>query len=540
MRKLITLLTSVCVLGLVTGLAAMTPAGGKTPASDGERCAALQGMAVDSYTKITRATLVQPPFVTPASEMGVPIPPRPMSKPFCRAEVKVQHEKSEINYEVWLPVTANWNERFFGVGTGGFGGGILYAAPPTFAQGGLAGAVEKGYAAMATDYGHKSSGMNLMWAVNRPDMLADFGYRAVHVSTVGAKKITAAFYGKAPNYSYWDGCSRGGAMGMVNFQRWYEDYNGIIAGDPADWIRNLVSASAFALRQVRDPASRLPEAKRAMLHRAVLDQCDRVDGLADNLVGSASMCKFDPSKLLCTGKETDSCLTKPQLETVKQLYTGIRGRDGQQLADPYLPGSEQFWSHFGVSDFKPDGKPSSLTSVAQFWSGFVYEDPRFDPGKSLLIDEGQAYANKKLSWMLSNHNPDLSPFERAGGKVLLYHGEADGANSPVGTTSYYQDVVKTMGQSRADAFMRYYLVPGVGHCFGGDGPDVFNMLPALQNWVEKGQAPQPIIAAKMSKEGNVLRTRPLCPFPQVSKYKGQGDMNDAANFSCVAPARRGT
>jgi len=499
--------------------------------SDAARCSALQKFVVDSDTTITQATLMPAQFVTPPSDMGMSMPGRAVSKSFCRVEVTAKPDQSEINYEVWLPLASDWNGRFFGVGTGGFGGGVLYNAPPTFAQGGLAGAVEKGYAAMATDYGHKSPGMNLMWAVHKPAQLADFGFRAVHASTVGAKKITAAFYGKQPNYAYWDGCSRGGAMGMVNAQRWYTDYNGIIAGDPArDWIRNLVSSSAYALRQVRDPASRLPESKRAMLHKAVLDQCDAVDGLTDGLIQSARQCKFDPSKLLCKGAESDSCLTKGQVEAVKELYTGIVGRHGQQIADPYLPGSESMWMFYGTDEFKPDMK-TPLASVAQFWSGFVYEDPTFDPGKSLNIEEGQAFAKKKLGWILSYEDPDLSPFQRAGGKLLTYHGEADGLNSPVVSTAYYKDVVGTLGQAKTDEFIRYYLVPGMGHCFGGDGPDVFNMLPTLQDWVEKGEEPKPIVAAKV-KDGNVVRTRPLCPYPQVAKYQGSGDINDAANFTC--------
>ncbi len=523
---------------LLTGVAfAGVPAEAREASGDAQRCNGLSSLVVDADTTVTKVTYITTPFETPRSEMGAPMPGRTVDKPFCRVEITARPGGSDIRTEIWLPASASWNGRFFGVGTGGFGGGILYSAPPTFAQGGLAGAMEKGYAAMATDYGHRSGGGELLWAIGNPQQLADFGYRAVHVATLGAKKVAAAFYGKAPEYSYWDGCSRGGAMGMVNAQRWFDDYDGIIAGNPArDWVRSLTSSTAYTLRQVRDPASRIPGTKRAAIHAEVMKQCDAADGLVDGLATSSGQCKFDAKQMLCEGADGDDCLTAPQADALNELYTGITDEKGDQIADPYMPGSEIFWPFLGATAFN-NASPGSTGSVSQFWSGFVYGDANFDTGKSLDIEPAYAFAQKKLGWLLRYLDPDLSPLHRSGGKLLFYHGEADGLQSPAQTTEYYRDVVNTLGQDKADEFVRYYLLPGVGHCGGGTGPDVFDMLPALRNWVEKGIAPQSIVASKFDKDRKLIRTRPLCPYPQVATYSGSGDINDASNFSCRAPSR---
>ncbi|RLK57607.1 feruloyl esterase [Stenotrophomonas rhizophila] len=523
---------SLYLAGLTLAAGAVGPVQAATPSGqDGEagRCAALKNINLGPDISVTSATLVQAPFkiTEPDYGSGEVKPPPPTTKPFCRVEVLAKPDQSEIYYEAWLPVRANWNGRFYGVGAGGFGGAISLS--------GLSKAMDQGYAAMATDYGHRSAPASLMWAAGQPQKVADFGYRAVHVSTTGAKRIAASFYGKQPDYSYWNGCSRGGSMGMVNAQRWYEDYDGIVSGNAArDWVRGLTSGSAYILRQVRDPAARIPPAKIPFIHAAVLQQCDARDGLKDGLISQADQCKVDTKKLLCTGGDRDDCLTKGQASALDEIYTGVRKKNGDRLADPFMPGAEQELMFLGATSFAPGGSWGTSAN-AEFWSGFVYEDPAYDPGKSLELEEGYDYAMKKLSWALSHQNPDLSSLKRAGGKLIMYMGEADPLLSPVAATEYYQDVVRTMGQTSADEFVRYYVAPGVGHCSGGDGPDVFNMLKPVQDWVEKGIAPAEVIASKLNKQGQVVRTRPLCPFPQIARYDGKGSIDDAASFSCGSP-----
>ncbi|WP_340314905.1 tannase/feruloyl esterase family alpha/beta hydrolase [Rhizorhabdus argentea] len=521
---------SLYVGGLTLMAGAAVPVQAATPSgqgSDAGRCAALKDIDLGPDTRVTNATMVQTQFkiLEPDYGSGEATPPPATTKPFCRVEVLAKPDQSEIHYEAWLPVPADWNGRFYGVGAGGFGGSISLS--------GLAKAMDQGYAAMATDYGHRSAPAGLMWAAGQPQKLADFGYRAVHVSTTGAKRIAEKFYGKKPNYSYWNGCSRGGAMGMVNAQRWSADYDGIVAGNAArDWIRSITSSSAYILRQVRDPAARIPPAKIPFIHAAVMQQCDARDGLKDGLISQAGQCHVDTKRLLCKAGEREDCLTPGQASALDEIYTGIRRSNGDRLAYPYMPGSEQGFVFLGATSFAPGGFWGTSAN-AEFWAGFLYENPAFDPGKSLNLEEGYDYAMKKLSWILSYQDPDLSPFKRAGGKLIMYMGEADPLLSPLLATEYYQDVVKTMGQEAADEFVRYYVAPGVGHCSGGDGPDVFNMLKPIQDWVEKGIAPAAVIASKFNKEGQVVRTRPLCPFPQVARYNGKGSVDDAASFSCA-------
>ncbi|MDZ4067514.1 MAG: tannase/feruloyl esterase family alpha/beta hydrolase, partial [Tabrizicola sp.] len=350
---------------------------------DAARCAALASVDPGDNSQVT-AELVPAAFPVPNAHPMMGASPNLKTKnAFCRVQVTARPDQSEIHYEVWMPIASKWNGRFFGVGAGGFGGDILYASAPTFALGGLSGAMDAGYAAMASDYGHRSSMMDLTWAAGNPQQVADFGYRAVHVSTKGAKLLTAKFYGRKPNYSYWNGCSRGGAMAMVNAQRWYTDYDGIVAGNPArDWVRSLTSSTAYTLRQVRDPLARIPRSKLPFIHKAVLDQCDALDGVKDGIVSRAGQCRVDVRKLTCSAADSDQCLTAGQADALAEIYTGIRKRNGDRLADPYMPGAEANLPFLGMTSFAPSGTPSSPTSVAQFWSSFVYENPSYDPGAS--------------------------------------------------------------------------------------------------------------------------------------------------------------
>ena len=436
--------------------------------------------------------------------------------PFCRVAATLRPSgDSNIKIELWLPLQ-NWNGRLLGTGDFGWAGSIMY--------GGLLLGLEKGYAVVSTDTGHDNSQAMGAFALGHPDKMIDYGYRAAHSMTVDAKLFVKAFYGKAPQHAYWYGCSLGGQMGLTEIQRFPEDYDGAVIGAPASPIVNLNAYQIWpSLLVAKNPARQLGRTKAVMLHKAVMDACDALDGAKDGEIEDPTACHFDPKTLLCSGEENDSCLTAAQVEFVQALYTGpTNSRTGEKIFEGAAKGTEAM---FG--DYSTNGPMGVAVALFRY---MIFQNPDWD-WKTLDLDRDVDYGRAVLRSINMADNPNLKPFFDRGGKLLWYHGWMDGA-SPMQSVKYMEAVKKTAGVEETENSMRLFAVPGMGHCFGGSGCDTFYKLAELDHWVESGRAPERIVAAKR-QAGRVVRTHPLCAYPKVARYQGTGDLNDADNFVCV-------
>jgi feruloyl esterase len=418
--------------------------------------------------------------------------------PICRVSGVIEQE---IKFEVWLPAR-DWNGKYLGTGNGAYAGSINYSA--------MANAIQHGYATASTDTGHSDRGA--AWAFRHPERVANYGYRAHHLLAETAKAIVAAYYGAAPRHSYFSSCSAGGWEGLTEAQRYPGDYDGIVAGNPALSILHLKARQLWAAQMVAEnPASNLPADKIALITRAVVAACDSEDGVKDGLISNPSSCRFDYSALQCAGPDADTCLTPAQIHLVKQLYGS-----GSEIYPPPAPGA-----------------PLNIlpgSQVADFFRYFVFEDPDWDWRKA-DIKKLVAATEAKVGADLDSINPNLKPFQARGGKLILYTGWMDPNVSPFDVIHYYRSVEDTAGKDATQTFFRFFLVPGMGHCGGGPGPNVFDSLGAMDQWVESNQAPDQIVASHVTN-GQVDRTRPLCPYPEMAAYRGAGNIDDAANWVC--------
>lgn len=434
---------------------------------------------------------------------------------FCRVTATLKPSSdSDIKIEVWLPAES-WNRKYQAVGNGGWAGVISYSA--------LAEALRSGYAASSTDTGHV--GGSGSFALGHPEKLIDFGWRSEHEMAVKSKAIIQAFYGAPPRLSYWNGCSTGGRQGLQEAQRFPGDFDGIIAGAPAN---RTALALWIAFAELKDPASYIPASKYSLVHQAVLAACDAHDGLKDGLIDDPTKCKFDPKVIACHGTDGPDCLTTPQVEAVRKIYTpATNPRTGQQLFPSLVPGSEMGWAILGAG-------PEASQVINDHYKYVVFKDPNWD-WRTFDFDKDMARAETPENLVMNGTNPNLKPFFSHNGKLILYHGWSDPNITPLTTIQYYKTAMDTLGGAKSTAdSMRLFMVPGMGHCGGGEGPNKFNVVGALENWVEKGSAPETMIASH-STAGKVDRTRPLCPYPQAAKYQGSGSIDDAANFACKLP-----
>ena len=451
----------------------------------------------------------------------MPSPVSPKSLPaFCRVAATLRPSKdSDIKIEVWLPAEG-WNGKFQGVGNGAWVGAIIYPA--------LMSALQKGYATAGTDTGHSGGPMDGSFALGHPEKVVDFGYRAVHEMTVKAKAIIAAFYQKGPQYSYWNGCSSGGKQGLKEAQRFPNDYDGIIAGAPANYWTHLTAATVWVGAAThKDEASFIPPAKYRMMHDAAIRSCDAVDGLKDGLIDDPRRCHFDPKVLECPGADAPTCLTAPQVEAAKKIYGPVTNpRTGEAIFPGLEPGSELGWGLLA------GGKEPSEIGMAEF-RNIVYHDPNWD-WRTFDFDKGVALADKVDQNTITANDPNLKPFFAHGGKLLMYHGWTDPLIAPENSINYYTSVLDKMGgASKASSSIRLFMVPGMDHCGGGEGPNSFDSMSVIEHWVEQGNPPAQIVASHLAG-GQVDRTRPLCTYPQVARYKGSGSIDEAANFICAS------
>jgi feruloyl esterase len=530
------------ILAPVCGAAAFAAlAGGQAEAAD---CADLLEQAPPD-AEITAATL-QPagPFTIPP-ELG---PAQTVDLPsFCRIQgVLHPTSDSEIVFEVWLPAES-WNGRFQGIGNGAFAGSIGYS--------GLAAAVQGGYAAAATDTGHQAGGLDASWAEGHPEKVVDFGWRAVHLTAVAGKALADAYYGEPPRYSYFISCSNGGRQGLMEAQRFPEDYDGIIAGAPAyDWT-GLFTGFVWNAQALSEPGAAIPAAKASAIASAVLADCDALDGLADGLVSDPRACRFEPETLRCADTETDACLTDPQIAALRAIYRGPSTSDGEQIYFGFPTGGEIAPGSPGWDAWMFGPAPGASIQYA-FGSSFVRHMAGAPEGwtpADFDFDRDFEPLEAKTAAALNATDPDLSAFAGRGGKLILFHGWSDAGIPAQGTVAYHDEVADHMGARRAASFMRLFLAPGMHHCAGGAGPSDFgqggpssenadpatSLTAALEAWVEEGRAPEQVIARQLLPPGasadQPVRTGLICAHPMRAALTPGSDPMRAESYSCIAP-----
>ena len=507
-------------------------------------------------TKITKAVrYAAGEFPTPPGAPGSVVEGAKLLPALCRVVAELTPTPdSSIQIELWMPVE-HWNGRFRGQGNGGFAGEISYQA--------MGISVIAGYASAGTDTGHSGQAIDASWANGHPEKIADFGYRAIHLMTLRSKELVAAYYGTAAKHSYFAACSDGGREALMEAQRFPADYDGILAGAPANnWTALLTSGLRNVRAESETPESYVPSSKLAAITAAVMAKCDAkgstgFDGVADGILTDPRACGFKPAEMLCKGDDSESCLTAPQVKTVETFYDGVREKDGKLIFPGFSRGGEKDdggWSLWITGQ----GPGSALISF--FTNGF-YSDMVFAGAKPAVdfktfpVDEMYRIAKMKSAGDLDAVDANLKPFFSRGGKLILYHGWNDPAISPLNSIDYYGKVMAITGRKETEASARLYMAPGMGHCSGGAGPDSFGQygwLPgrgaddpkrdaylALEQWTEGGMAPAEIVAMKYAGErsNEVTMARPLCPYPQVAKYKGVGDTNKAESFVCAAETK---
>ena len=422
---------------------------------------------------------------------------------------------SHIEMELWMPAES-WNGKFLALGNGGWAGNIETRA--------LANALSRGYAAASNDTGHK--GATAAFAVGHPEKLVDFGYRSMHEMAIQSKAIIQRFYNRAPQLSYYQGCSTGGRQGMMEAQRYPDDFDAIIAGAPVyNQIRLNLATVAPQVEMLREPAKILSPVKVTLLSNAVVAACDEKDGVKDGIISDPQMCKFDPAVLMCKARDGADCLTAPQVEIVKKAYAPMKLKSGQVAYPGHSPGFEP---QFRVPT--PGAPMNPLYADAPRYLG--HQDAKWDI-MSFDIDKDLPLALENAGSIVEANDPNLAKFKARGGKLLLWHGWADPGPAPENTINYYNEVTQKLG-GKQDDWLRLFLLPGVGHCGGGVGPDQADWRGAMEKWKESGTAPVQVVATRAPRNGLTELSRPICPYPQIAKYTGSGDTNNAKNFVCAA------
>jgi feruloyl esterase len=443
---------------------------------------------------------------------------------FCRVSGTIP---PAIAVEVWLPEPAAWNGKLQGVGNGGVAGHIVPAS--------MAAALARGYAAVSSNLGHEGGPIDFDFAIGHPELVADWGYRGTHVMTVTAKAVVEAYYGKPPRWSYFTGCSGGGRQGLMEAQRFPADYDGIVAGDPtADFTRLTLGGRLWeAIATLKDPSRYIPADKIPVIAKATLAACDALDGVKDGVIDDPRKCRFDPGTIQCKSGDGPDCLTEGQVKALKAIYAGSAYGNGKQIFPGYMPGGElgpAGWARY-VSG--PARKQAAQFLYADAFARGMVMEKRDYASLTFDMDRDMPEAIEKLSKIIDATNPDLIPFETHGGKLIQYHGWSDPGVSPLSSVNYYESVAEHL-RGDPSGFYRLFMVPGMQHCTGGPGPDQFDALAALEQWVEHAKPPDRILATHLT-DGKPDRTRPLCPYPQVAKWDGKGSTDQAESFACEKP-----
>jgi feruloyl esterase len=431
---------------------------------------------------------------------------------FCRVSgVLSPSADSHILFELWLP-ESGWNNHFLQVGNGGAAGSIIYSA--------LAAGLQKGYAVTNTDTGHSGGVGDFSWAEGHPEKLTDYAYRAVHEVTLAARALTTAFYRQPPDKSFWNGCSTGGRQGLMEAQRYPEDYDAIIAGAPANNWGPLMALSIQVKRNVGVPEG-LPVSKLNLLKEAAIAQCDANDGVVDRVISEPARCKFDPGTLACKAAEEASCLTQAQVLAARNVYAGVSGKSGTAFFPGTGVGSEPAWGFYASPRF-PIG--------SNFFQAVGTGDPNWAPANFDADRDVPRLQAKSVD--IAATSPDVSAYLDRGGKLMLYHGTTDGLIPYRNTESYYKGLANKLGRSTRANQIRFFTVPGMDHCFGGEGASVVDWLGAMERWELSGAAPE-VLSGSRPSSGQQF-TRPICAYPTSARYLGRGNPSDAANWRCVA------
>jgi len=439
-----------------------------------------------------------------------------------------------VGIELRLPLS-HWNGKFVQAGCGGFCGARLSGIFSRSCDNPL----RKGYACIASDMGHRGRDdvLDGLWAYNNLQAEVDFGYRATHVTALAGKAIAAAYYGAPPARSYFVGCSTGGRQGMVEAQKFPEDFAGIVAGAPAMNFTGLVMNLLWDARALHDENRKplLSEGDLQMLHRAALARCDGDDGLKDGLIGDPRTCRFDPSELVCKPGAAASCLSEGQAAAIKKIYAGPSTSTGERL----VPGGAMPGSELNFANYYYDYGPGAA-EFFRYLGFFPDPGPSWQPGNFDFDRDHERLG--MMESLYASTNPDLRKFKAAGGKLLVYQGWNDEAVKPLSTIDYYETVERTMGgRAATQDFFRLFMLPGVGHCAGGEGAYAFDSLGYLEAWAEAGNPPGMIVAAHLKSAAEPFVTfplapsavdfsRPAYPYPLQAKYRGRGDPNSAASF----------
>jgi feruloyl esterase len=485
------------------------------------------GKLADQHLPNTTITLAESvaagSFKPPGEARGPGVPAAPFEKlpAFCRVAGTIKPTPdSDIRFEVWLPA-AEWNGKFVGVGNGVWAGAISYFE--------MVSPLQRGYATAATDDGHQGNPLDASFAVGHPEKLVDFGHRAPHEMTVAAKATIAAYYGKQPARSLFASCSTGGRQGLMEAYRYPYDYDGISSMAPANpMVPLMVSSLWTGFATLKDDVSRIPPPKFMMVHKAVGDACDADDGVKDGIISTPGRCRFDLAALQCKASDAPDCLTAPQVAAIRAIYDGPKNaRTGKPVFAGFERGSEPM---FPIQTMGPE--PFAVATT--FLRGLVFHDPKWD-FRTFDYDKDVTRALKAASAVLDVPPDGLNTFVSGGRKLLLTHGWADGLIPARNTVEFYTALSGHIGKKKTEQATRLFMVPGMGHCSGGEGPFVIDVISAIDNWVGTGRAPERIIAS--NPPGAPARTRPLCPYPQEAAYSGSGSTDDEKNFRCATPRR---
>jgi hypothetical protein len=446
---------------------------------------------------------------------------------------------SSIRFEVWLPAPGAWNGRYQGVGNGGNGGTPFY---PTMAN-----ALEGGYAVSGHDTGHTGAMGDSSYAIGHPERVIDFGWRSLHEVALAAKAVIQAYYGRAADLNLYNGCSTGGRQGLALAQRFPADYDGIAAGAPASYWPELNAFHADFLRFLReDPARWVSPAKLEMVERAVRKECGAVDGILDD----PASCTFDLSKLACAGEAGPDCLSRAEQASVQRRFTDLVDEEGTLIYPSFVHGLE---TEIGVSWMGRSAEERGISAGSWrypvgFFRDYVHGDPEWQITEFDLSRDLPAARQGLIGFSVAAEEPDLSRFAARGGKLLQYHGWHDMGIPARNSIRYYEDVARTMGGLEAiRPFYRLFLGTGMGHCGGGNGPNAIggafglpapvrdaehDVMAALATWVEKGRAPETVVATRYGPDGGVAAQRPWCAYPKVPVWDGVGDRKDPGSYGC--------
>lgn len=523
-----------CSALLTIAAFASSPAAAATP------CGSLTGLTLADSTKVDTAAVVPAgPFVRPGAATPTTVPA------FCRvAGTSRPTSDSEIHFEVWMPVSG-WNGKYDHGGNGGYGGSL--GTPGGYMLDGLL----RGYATAGTDMGHAAATTpGGSFALGHPEKLADWGWRANHVTAVAAKQIINAYYGTPAYVSYFTGCSDGGHEALMEAQRFPDDFDGIVAGAPANYWTNQSAAWVW---EALAGLGILPVSKLPMVNAAAVAACP---GILPSVIDDPTRCGFDPASLLCAGADAPGCLTAAQVAAVRKIYAGPHNpRTGASIYPGLERGSESASGSLGAASSWSILITASQTFLGgDTWKYMVFQDPSWD-FHTLDFDHDIALANSKVGPVINSTNPDLSDFRSLGGKLIIWHGWADPLVNPRNSINYVRSVAgASRGESEGEkeddeaargtqSFLRLFMAPGLTHCSGGPGLDTFDTLTAMERWVEQGKAPEKLIASHtgLAFPDNVMSkappagtfSRPLCPWPKVARYNGSGSKTDASSFVCT-------